>query len=364
MKLSFFLMDLGGGGAERVMLNLAQGLIRHNIEVDLVLAQSVGAYINQIPDGVRLVCLNASRLASSLPPLVKYLRQHQPEVLISALEDTNFIALTAIKLSATETLSIVTVHNNLSKESKNHLQLKRRLTPFLVRFFYPSADAIVGVSDGVVRDLVRIGIPKDKTHRIYNPIVTEELLNKAKKSIAHPWFETKDIPVVVGAGRLTKQKDYPTLLRAIAKVREDTPVRLIVLGEGDERASLEQLAKSLNLSNDVDFLGFVDNPYAYMKRADLLVLTSAWEGFGNVLVESMAVGTPVISTNCESGPREILNDGEYGRLVSVGDFEDLAKSIIQSLKDSPDPAILKMRANEFTLDATVEQYLQVLKSLA
>lgn len=355
-------MDLGGGGAERVMINLARGFLEQGLEVDLVLVKAEGPYLAQLPSRIKVITLNSSRLIFSLPALISYLKKARPSVLISALEDTNLAALWARKLANVSTRVIVTVHNNLSRESQNSKQLKRRLTPHLVRIFYPWADNIVGVSSGVAKDLVKIGLPLDKVHYIYNPIVTFELQEKLQESLDHPWFSPEQPPVILGVGRLAKQKDFTTLIRAFSQVRKQQPARLVLLGDGEERTALESLAQELGVIQDISFLSFVANPYVYMAKASVLVLSSAWEGFGNVLVESMATGTPVVSTDCESGPAEILDNGKYGKLVEVGLVEDMAKAIMETLLNPLSEHVLKERANEFTLEKSVLCYQQLLKT--
>ncbi|NLO89188.1 MAG: glycosyltransferase, partial [Clostridia bacterium] len=188
--------------------------------------------------------------------------------------------------------------------------------------------AVVAVSQGVADDLVKTtGLMRELIKVIYNPIVTPELLEKAKESIGHPWFKPGQPPVILSAGRLTAAKDFPTLIHAFARVRAERLARLMILGEGEERPNLESLVRELGLESDVSMPEFVENPYAYMARAAVFVLSSAWEGFGNVLVEAMAVGTPVVSTDCPSGPAEILEGGKWGKLVPVGDVEKLAKAL-------------------------------------
>jgi glycosyltransferase involved in cell wall biosynthesis len=189
------------------------------------------------------------------------------------------------------------------------------------------------------------------------------LFEQAKQPVSHPWFEQNRLPVILAVGRLTKAKDYPTLFRAFSLVRQVRPAKLLILGEGEERSNLERLAIELGIQNDVSMPGFVDNPFAFMAKASVFVLSSAWEGFGNVLVEALACGCPVVATDCRSGPREILDNGRYGRLVPVGDHEALAKAILETL-DNPDfPADRQtrlQRAMEFSIDAAVDKYLKVL----
>ncbi|MGQ4648014.1 glycosyltransferase [Lyngbya aestuarii] len=355
------MMDLLGGGAEIVMLNLARGFAEQGLKVDLVLVKAEGAYLSQIPAKVRVIKLESPRLLKSIPDLADYLKKEQPAVLISALEDTNMVALWARQLAGVSTKVMVTVHNNLSREAQNATQLKRKFTPQFVKWFYPWADWVVAVSQGVADNLIDIGLPSEKIKVIYNPIVTPELNEKLRESLDHPWFLPDQPPVILGVGRLEKQKNFATLLRAFAKVRQHYPVRLMILGEGSERYHLESLVQKLEIAEDVVFPGFVGNPYAYMKQAALLVLSSSWEGFGNVLVEAMAAGTPVVSTDCESGPAEILANGQYGRLVAVGDSEDMAKAIATTLEDSQNEELLKQRANEFSLKKALIQYKELLQ---
>jgi glycosyltransferase involved in cell wall biosynthesis len=360
MKIAIFLMDLGGGGAERVMVNLARGFLDRGMEIDLVLVKAEGPYLSQLPPNINVVALNCDRLLTSLPALMKYLRKERPSVLMSALEDTNLVALWARKLSNVSTQVVVTVHNNLSREAKNSTKLKRRLTPQLVKIFYPWADKIVAVSKGVANDLIQMGLPSQKVFAIYNPIVTTELKEKLKEQLIHPWFLLGQPPVIIGVGRLTKQKDFSTLIHAFALVRKQKMARLLILGDGEEREALESLVKKLELTEDVELMSFVSNPYVYMAGSSILVLTSAWEGFGNVLVEAMAAGTPVVSTSCESGPMEILAEGKYGKLVNVGDVDSIASAILDTLDNPPITDSLKKRADEFTLEKSVECYLTLM----
>jgi glycosyltransferase involved in cell wall biosynthesis len=359
--LAIFLMDVSGGGAERVMLNLARGFAEKGLAIDLVLVKAEGAYMSQLPAQVNIIELKSSRLISSLPALIRYLKQTRPTVLLSALEDTNFIALWARKLAGVSTQVLVTVHNNLSREAENSVQVKRRLTPHLVKLFYPWADQIVAVSQGVADDLIHRGLPAQKVSVIYNPIVTPDLSTKAQEPIEHPWLLPGQPPLILGVGRLTKQKNFALLIQAFAKLRQHHEVRLAILGEGEEQADLQRLTEELGVAEQVSFLGFVENPYAYMAKAAVLVLSSAWEGFGNVLVEAMTVGTPVVSTNCESGPAEILQNGKYGRLVDLENAKAMAEAIAATLNTPPHPEVLQQRANEFTLEKAIEQYIKRLK---
>jgi glycosyltransferase involved in cell wall biosynthesis len=241
--------------------------------------------------------------------------------------------------------------------------IRNRLVIKLARLFFRSADAAICVSQGVAEDLIKVtGMPRQKTHVVYNPIVSLELEQKAQESIAHPWFALDDSPVILAVGRLVPQKGYSTLLRAFSIIRQKHPAHLLILGEGQERISLEALAKQLDLTENVQMPGSVKNPYAYMARARLLVLSSEWEGLPNVLVEALACGTPVVSTDCRSGPSEILDGGRFGRLVPVGDADALALAILETLQETPDRNLLRQRAQDFTLEESVRKYIRIFES--
>lgn len=362
-KIAFFVSELHGGGAQRVVLNLAKEFAERGIEVDLILARAEGVYLSQIPSNVRLVDLKAPRLIASFPALVKYLKIQKPKILISALQGANLLAIWARSFSRVETRLIITVHNTLSHESKNYVHFRYKLIPYLMRYFYTWADNIVAVSKGGAKSLVdTINLPSEIIKVVYNPIFTPEISEKAKEIVNNPWLSQEQPPVILGVGRLNKQKDFPNMIHAFAKVRAVRKVRLVILGEGEERESLETLIQDLELDDEVSLPGFIENPYAYMAKAAVFVLSSAYEGFGNVLVEAMACGTTVVSTNCESGPAEILEGGKYGKLVPIGDSDALADAILSALDTPFPPQMLRSRAEEFSVDKIYDRYLEVISS--
>jgi glycosyltransferase involved in cell wall biosynthesis len=329
--------------------------------VDLVLAQKEGAFVDEVRDPVRIVDLKASRVLTSLPSLVRYLRREQPDAMLSVFGYVNIIALLAWRLAGVRTRLFVNEQNTVSFEAGNASSWRGRLTPRLMRRFYPWANGIVVVSGGVREDMAQlINIARERITVIYNPsVVRAEVLEKAQTPLDHPWFKTDQPPVLVAVGRLQMQKDYPTLLRAFARVRQNRPVRLLILGEGKERPMLEALIKELGLEEDVGLPGFVMNPYAYMARASLFVLSSRWEGLPTVLIEALCCGTPAVSTDCPSGPREILKDGQYGQLVPVGEADALARAIETTLADkTPGPPSESWQPYE--LEAVVSQYTNLL----
>jgi glycosyltransferase involved in cell wall biosynthesis len=236
-----------------------------------------------------------------------------------------------------------------------------RSLPPLIGRMYAQADAIIAVSNGVADDLaITAGLPRGAIDTVYNPVVTPGLAVRAAAPAPHPWLEDDGSPVIVAAGRLVPQKNFTLLLNAFARLREQRAVRLIILGEGPERPRLEVLAHTLGVSGDVALPGFVDNPYAAFSRAALFVLSSDYEGLGNVLIEALACGCPVVSTDCPSGPTEILQGGRFGELVPVDDIEALTAAMTRTL-DAPLPAeTLRQRGGEFSLERSAKRYLQLL----
>jgi glycosyltransferase involved in cell wall biosynthesis len=362
-RIAFFLSELHGGGAQRVIVNLVNELVRREQAVDLVLAKAEGVYLCQVSAKARIVDLKASRLITSFPSLVNYLKSDRPKCLISGLEGANLLAIWAKALARVETKTIITVHNTLSQESKNYTHTRRKLLPFLIRHFYPWADDIVAVSQGAAKSLANeTNLPSTRIKIIYNPVVTPELIEMSQQPVTHPWFLPQKLPIILGVGRFNRQKDFTTLIRAFARVRQKRKARLIILGEGQERLHLENLIQDLGLNDEIFLPGFVENPYAYMAKANLFVLSSAWEGFGNVLVEAMACGTTVISTDCESGPREILAGGKYGKLVGVKNPEALALAILSALDAPLEAEILRSRAACFSVESISDQYSEIINA--
>jgi len=361
--IAIFLVSLEGGGSERIALNLAQGFAERGLEVDLVLQCAKGPYLDQVPDKIRIVDLRAGRMALAVFPLISYLRREKPPFLISLMMHANIIAILSRKLARVDTRLLITEHLTISVSSYNAVSLRDRYLPLLAKRTYPWADGIVAVSQGVADDLADIlGLPREKIEVIYNPVITPELLEKAREPVDHPWFQPGEPPVILGVGRLTEQKDFPTLIRAFALVRKERAVRLAILGEGEERPELKALVDELGVTEDVYMPGFVDNPYGYMAGAAVFTLSSRWEGLPTVIIEAMALGKPVVATDCPSGAREILNDGRYGTLVPVGDVKRLAAGISGMLEHPVEP--LPASVDRFRPDCTIQAYLKALGCLS
>jgi glycosyltransferase involved in cell wall biosynthesis len=360
--IAFFLPSLIGGGAERVTLNLARAIAERGFTVDLVLAAAEGVFLNEVPPTVRVVDLHASRVLRSITPLAAYLRRERPRVLVSSMGHANLAALWAARLAGRVTPVVVTEHNTLSQEAGRQRLLSGWLWPRLLGTCYPWAARIVAVSEGAADDLARTsGLPRDRVEVVYNPVITPTMLAMARQPADHPWLAPGQPPVVLGVGRLTRQKDFGVLVRAFAEVRRRRPARLIILGDGEERAALEALVRELGLGEDVALPGFRDNALAYMAGAGVFALSSAWEGLPTVLIEALAAGTRVVSTDCPSGPREILQDGRLGALVPVGDHAALGAAMLEALAEPARPAPLEALA-PFTRDASVDHYLRVIEA--
>ena len=293
--------------------------------------------------------------------LLRYIRTAKPLAVLSLLNYPNAVLLIASRVSRRvsrrKTKVLVSVHNTISASINKSDSRRSRDVPRLMRRLFPSANEIVAPSDGVAEDVARVGaIPRQRISMIYNPVFGPSLLAQADADIDHPWLADGDIPTIVAAGKLKPQKDFRTLLKAFADIRTAMPSRLIILGEGEERANLVELSGQLGIADDVSIPGQVRNPFAYFRRAAVFVLSSEWEGLPTVLIEAMACGCPVVSTACPSGPREILDNGRFGALVPVGDYKELARAVLDTLADPPPKERLIDRARCFSIDEASLRY--------
>ncbi len=360
-RIALFHPSLIAGGIQRVFVNLARGFVERGLAVDLVQATPDDEFRHAVPDGVRLIDLNAGRAVTSLLPLVRYLRRERPQVVIAAATQTNIVAVWAKRMAGVPVKVVLTEHNVISAITADAPMVRTRMTPFLTRRFYPWADELIAVSEGAARDLSRTLADSDcKVHVIYNPILGPEFWLRAAEPLSDSRIESDTRPMVLAVGRLHYHKDYPTLLRAFAILRRSVNVHLVFLGDGEERAALEVLTQELKLETSVSFLGNVANPLPYMTRAKVLALSSVVEALPTVLIEALAMNLPIVATDCPTGPREILCDGAYGRLVPVGNSERIAESLLDVLR-SEDASIIPQRALErFQQDHVIEQYSAVM----
>ena len=359
VRVALLIHDLRGGGVERVTVALANGFASCGLTVDLVMVNKKGSdsYFDALSKNVNIVELKQKRTITSIVGFWRYFKDTEPDVVISAMTHINIASIIANLLSSRRTKIIVVEHNQMSR---NRL-LKTgwvRLAYYSVPWVYKYATIIGAVSEGVKRDLASTArLPSEKIHVLHNPVVTPSLLQQSREAIEHPWFNAGEPPVILGVGRLTAQKDFEMLIDAFAVVRSKAPVRLIILGQGPDREALERKAMLSGWPEDIEFKGFVSNPFAYMRRAAIFALSSQWEGLPTVLIEAMACGVPVVSTDCASGPAEILKNGELGALTPVGDAGAFADALLETLARSPQKDRLEKRADDFNVTNAIERYL-------
>lgn len=389
-RLALFLRDMKAGGVEQCFASLAAAFSDGGYAVDVVLARASGSMLDALPRGVRLVNLDApgaragyrslwrfprdamtlARLVivsgkpsvlGSLPRLAAYLRRERPTALLAAKGYTNLTALWARRLAGVSTRVVVSEHGIFSRETASGAALQKRRLPILAKRRYPDAQGIVCVSRSAAADLARAAsLPEHRVAAIYNPIDIAAIQRAARSNVDHPWFAPGQPPLLLAVGRLKPVKDYETLIKAFALIRKTRDLRLMIIGEGAERAHLEALAERLGVAEDVHLPGYDANPARFMARARLLVVSSRHEGFCNVLVEAMACGTPVVATQCPGGPAEILEGGKHGMLVPVGDAQALAAAVQSVLSSRVDRQALRDRAASFSVQRARASYLQLM----
>ena len=364
MKIAIFSPSLKSGGAEQVVVNLAKGFLQANHAVHLVLADARGELLSELPAGLTINNLGKKRLINCVFPLIRYVRINQPDIFLSSQTHANVITSLAFLFLSKSAKLILSEHTSMSVHLTPAYRNKGRYIVQLAKMFFPRADAIVAVSDGAAKNISQIlNIAEDQLNVIYNPVQLSEIEEKARDMVSHPWLLHEGLPVILAVGRLTSAKDYPTLLRAFQHLVQLKDAKLIILGEGEDREELEKLVIELNLSETVSMPGYVANPYAYMSKAAVFVLSSIWEGFAIVLVEALSCGSTIVATNCPSGPAEILDDGRFGSLVPVGDAKALADAIANALVNRSDPIMQKTRAQEFDEVGAIRKYLSLFYSL-
>ena len=363
-RVALFVSSLRGGGAERAMLDIARGLSQRGLAVDLVLAKASGPYLDLVPPSVRVINLDSRKAITCILKLVHYLRRERPVVLLSTMPTMNIISILVRAIFCRSMAVAVRRAANFSMHFK-YGGFKDRVVLRLEKLLLRFSDVVITNSSAAAVDLSRAAPPLTPIIRvIYNPVVWPDLAEQAAESVEHTWLRRRSTPVILAAGRLVPQKDYPTLLKAFGRVvLRSRSARLIVLGEGPDRGSLNALTEELGVGQAVDFPGFIKNPFAYMSKACAFVMSSTFEGSPNVLVQAMACGTPVVSTDCPSGPREILQDGVLGRLVPVGDWQSLGEAILETLESPVDSGKLIEGANVYAAESSIQQYLQLVTEL-
>jgi glycosyltransferase involved in cell wall biosynthesis len=360
-RVCIFIPGFGDGGVEHMLVNLARGVARLGHAVDFIVRRAEGPYLHTLPDEVEVIELNTAGAAGQCRRLVSYLDAKAPDVLLSAKMDDDKTALRARRRTRAATRLVLRPGTTFTArlEARRRNFVVKWLTRRRLRRLFAGADGIVAVSRGVADDIIRLtGVPPSLVTVIPNPVIVPELFSLAEEAAGHPWLDGAGAPVVIGVGGLRRQKDFPTLVRAFARVRARRPCRLVILGEGRQRRRLLRLANELGVGPDVALPGFVANPYAWLAKSRLFVLSSLWEGSPNVLTEALAVGTPVVATDCPSGPREILQEGRYGRLVPPGDVGAMASAMSEALDEPVDRLRLRSAIEQYTMEQSASRYLR------
>lgn len=362
-KLSFFLFDLNGGGAERVITTLLNQLHHEGNNVELILAKKEGPYLEELNKDIKIITLQAKTYFQILISLYFLLLKNKSSHLITTMRGPSIIAL-IVKLLLPKKIKLIIREANTPSQEHKVRNIKGTLLNTFTQALYSTADSIICVSEGVRSDFISFyrNVNPKKISTIYNPVVDESFLAKSKLPvlIQAPWNE--DTPFFLAVGRFVEQKDYPTLLKAFQIVAKERMVNLVILGEGPLREAFLNESKNLGLGPRVWAPGFIDNPYPYMREAMAFVLTSRWEGLPNSLIQAIALGKRAVATDCPSGPKEILENGRLGKLVSMGDYQTLAKEMISIIDDNnpntEDVELIKAAEKRFSVRSVTKQYLE------
>lgn len=360
-RIAILVAFTGDGGVEHMVTRLIDGFLAQGVRVDVLLIKERGGHARRIPAAARIIRLHAATSLLAIPAVVRYLRRERPEAVLAAKDRAGRAALIARAMARVDTRVVLRLGMHLSGSLAGKSRLRRWSRWLPVRLLYPQADHVVTVADAVAEDFaIHGGLCRKRLTVIPNPSVPPDLAERLAEPAGHAWLTRRDRPVILAAGRLRPQKDFATLLMAFARLRARSALRLVILGEGPERARLEALAHDLGIADDVLMPGFIANPFPWLAAADVFVLSSAFEGAPNVLVEALACGTPVVATDCPSGPREILAGGRHGELVPVGDPAAMAEAVARTLAERPDPAALRASVSEFTVQESSRRYLALL----
>jgi len=357
-RIACFFSTSGHSGVDRAAKHLIPALARRGYQVDLLKVRRHGPELSDVPPGVEVIDLGSRHTYGCLPAIVRYLRRARPAVMLSDKDRVNRTALLARLLARVPTRLVLSSGTTISIDLATRGPLERWIQRNSMGKLYPFAENVIVTSAGVADDMAKYtGLARERIAVVPSPVVPADLFENQLPRPDHPWFAETGAPLILSAGELGARKDFSTLLQAFARIRAERPCRLMILGRGSEHGKLQALAEELGVAEDFALPGFVSQPYAYMAHADLFAFTSRWEGLGFVIIEALAVGTPVVSTDCPSGPREVLADGRYGALVPVRDSAALAEAMQRAL-DAPLPAgELKQAARPFEIEAATDAYL-------
>lgn len=361
--IAIFIRSLhGGGGAQRAMVRFATGLHARGYSVTVLTLRSGDAYALELHPEIPVVKLAGGRLAYAVPAIVKWLVRNRTETLFSTEPACNLMAILAGKLSRTGTRVVIREGLFPSVAKKESPYKATRIAYYFAPLLYRFADAVIAIATDMAADLIKVArLKPDKVITIsVNPVVTTRMLESAGQAAHHPWLSDGGPPVILAVGRLEKQKDYLTLIKAFDVLRQSLECRLLIIGEGNERSTLEKEAALCRYSLDIALPGFMPEPFAAMAACNIFVLSSRYEGLPNVLIEAIACGAPCVSTDCPSGPADILAAGLYGPLVPVGDVDKLANAIQMVLANPPLRSVMMERGKQYTVDRSLDLYLPVL----
>lgn len=364
MRLAIFLPSFGDGGVERMLVNLAGGLVERGVTVDFLTRSRERPYLDELDPRVTLIETGAGGVWSVQPAWVRYLRASRPDAVLCGKDRAGQAAVIGRWLSRVPFQLVMRPGTTVSERLARRGPVKRWWAFRRIRTAYRQAQAVVGNSQGVVDDISVVArIEPERMHLIHNPVITPALFSRAETPPEHPWFVPDAPPVVIGLGGLRRQKGFDVLMAAFARVHARRPCRLLILGQGHLRDALLAQAAELGVADDVSLPGFTGNPYPYLSRAGLFVLASRWEGSPNALTEALALGVPVVATDCPSGPREILRGGEVAPLVPVDDVEAMATQMFEALAAPGDAARRQAAAQDYTVARCAGRYYALLQQL-
>ncbi len=358
--IALYLPSLEGGGTERVFVELANQFVSTGLRVDFVLASASGPYLQELSPEVRVVDLGASGVIASLPKLARYLRAARPDAMLSGLDHANLVAILARRMAGGRTRCVVSARAVPTAVYRQEKTVSRWLSIQLARILYRVADRIIANSKMVAADVVQVlGIGADRVDVIYNPLDVVRIESLSRATVDNPWLAPGAPPVILGVGRLAPVKDFPTLIEAFRIARLQRDCHLVILGEGPDRELLESLLIRLGLREHSYLPGFAGNPFPWMRKSGVLVSSSLTEGCPNVLLQGLACGVPIVSTDCPGGSAEILANGRWGRLVPVGDAQSMAGAVLETLDAREHPDVRK-RAEDFAIATAANEYVRVL----
>lgn len=360
-RIALFVADLEGGGAERVMVTLANSFQSAGYAVDLVLQRATGPYLKEVGEGVRIVDLKAARSVFSLLPLIRYLRTTRPNTMLSVFATASIIAVLARIIARVPVRLVIRESSTASVDDGHNRGMRSKMITLLRRKAYQRVNHVVAPSMGVAEDLImHVGVHRARISVISNPLDIQRIQALASEPVEQMQSLFISSQVVLGVGRLIPPKDFTTLIRAFGRACKARNAVLLLLGEGEERNQLSRLVSELGLSERVFMIGFVGNPFAYMKQAGVFVLSSRYEGLPNAMLQALALGTPVVATDCPSGPREILEGDRWGRLVPVGDVDAMAEAIVAGLTGRLSSPPISLIRERYGMEEITKQYLDVL----